>query len=446
MRTIKLKKGLDIPLEGKADSKQCQPLAPSGEVFGISPEDYLGYLWKSAVKEGDTVAAGTPLLRAKENPDICLVSPVDGVVTGIIRGERRRILYVTVKAAEKQSPAKINIEDLNNTDNLRKALQTTGFWAMMRQRPYDIVPEFDSNPRDIFVTGFDSNPLAPELLTDDLKKFLEAGLKALATLTKGKVYLGLNPDSDIPESKAAETIIFDGPHPAGNVGVQICAVKPVNKGETVWTLDATTVARIGKLMTTGECDYTCRVAITGPAALNPSYVNTYFGAKIESVVKNHLNPSIPTKIISGNALTGTGVSENDYLHFPYRQITLIKSGEHADEFMGWASLSPKKFSVKRTFPSFLKGLKGKYNFDDRILGGHRAMILSGELEKVFPFDILPEYLLKAIITKDIDRMEKLGIYEVAPEDFALPEFVDTSKGALQQTVREGLDYLRNELG
>lgn len=258
------------------------------------------------------------------------------------------------------------------------------------------------------------------------------------------MYLGIRPGSGIT-SKSAEVYEFDGPHPAGNVGVQIAAVKPVNKGETVWTLDAATAARIGMLCADGILNYHTVVAVTGEGVNDPHLVKTTMGASIDTLIGGMLKTGQSLRIISGNVLTGVRVHTNGFLRYPYRQITVIEEGDHADEFMGWASLDPGKFSVKRSFPAFLRGLSKPYKFDSRIKGGHRAMILSGEYDKVFPFDIYPEYLLKAIIAGDIDRMEKLGIYEVAPEDFALPEFVDTSKIELQKIVREGLDNLRKEL-
>ena len=230
------------------------------------------------------------------------------------------------------------------------------------------------------------------------------------------------------------------------MGVQIAGIKPVNKGETVWTLDAATAARIGMLYSGKGISYDTVVAVTGPAAANPRLMETLVGVAIGELLHSEITGSVEaTRIISGNVLTGVKTDLQGFLRYPYRQVTLLPEGNDADEFMGWASMNPRKFSVKRTFPAFLRGLGKKYDFDARVKGGHRAMILSGEFDKVFPMDIYPEYLLKAIMARDIDRMEKLGIYEVAPEDFALPEFVDTSKEELQKTVRDGLDYLRKEL-
>ena len=393
------------------------------------------------VKAGDSVAHGSPLLIDKASGTITLTSPVDGTVKEIHRGERRKIEFVSVEKGVCTDKADFNTS--TEREQIRTTLQASGLWAMMRQRPFDIVPEAESTPRDIFVTAFDSAPLAPTILEDSLASYLEKGLEILKRLTDGYVYLGVRAGSGIT-SRVAEVYEFEGPHPAGNVGTQIAAIDPVNKGETVWTLDAETAARIGKLYTDGNLDFSTVVAVTGPEAKSPHSVRTIIGASLKTLLKGAVAGN-DTRIISGNVLTGVKETADGFLRYPYRQITLIQEGEHADEFMGWASMNPRKFSVKHTFPAFLRGLTKPYDFDSRIKGGHRAMILSGEYDKVFPMDIYPEYLLKAILAGDIDKMEKLGIYEVAPEDFALPEFVDTSKNELQKIVREGLDNLRKEL-
>ncbi len=439
---IKIKKGLDIPLKGKASDELVTD--NSSTLFGICPSDFPGHIWKAKVKPGDKVKTGTTILADKANGSICLVSPVTGVVTEIVRGERRRILSVNIR--KEGEPEFETFSNELSREEITKTLQMSGLWAMMRQRPFDIVPEADSIPRDIFVTAFDSAPLAPSLFSEEDSKFVDEGVKILSALTEGKVYIGTSVKNRI-DSNVAEVITFDGPHPAGNVGVQIAAVKPVNKGETVWTLDINTVVRIGKLYKTGTPDWSTVVAVTGPAVKNPHHVRTSTGVSLFSLLENfNFTTDKKLRIISGNVLTGIREErETGFLHFPYRQITVIEEGDDRGEFMGWASMDPGKFSVKRSFPAFLKGLKKPFDFDARIKGGHRAMILSEEYDKVFPFDIYPEYLVKAIYAEDIDKMEKLGIYEVAPEDFALPEFVDTSKIELQKIVREGLDKLREEL-
>lgn len=433
-REINIKKGLDIPLEGKAGGK---PEPIKSELVGICPDDFPGYMWKCDVKPGDSVAKGSPLFHAKEAEGIKLVSPVAGTVEEIRRGERRRILAVTVRPGE---DARCQID----TPDLSDRLKLSGLWAMMRQRPFDVVPDDKAVPRDIFVTAFDSSPLAGNVIPNHIAEYLEPGLEALKTLTKGSVYLAVRPGQGL-RTKVAKVLDMTGPHPAGNPSVQIAAVAPINKGETVWTVDAGTVARIGMLMKKGYCDYRAEVAITGPAALKPKKVLTEIGASLKDILKGEIKEDASLRVISGNVLTGMKVNpEDDFLRFPYRQVTIIEEGDHADEFMGWASMNPKKYSIKRTFPAFLRGLEKPFNFDARIRGGRRAMILSGELDKVFPFDIYPEYLIKAMIAGDFDKMEKLGIYEVAPEDFALPEFVDTSKQELQKLTRESLERLRKD--
>lgn len=437
-KLLTIKKGLDIPLKGVASDKTENDVFTA--IYAITPDDFPGYTWKALVKAGDRVSCGTPLLHAKECKEISLTSPVAGIIEDVHRGERRKIEYISVKKDGDQTQASFDA-----TESVITRLRKSGLYSMMRQRPYDIVPDFNAKPRDIFVTAFDSAPLAPSLLDNCNNHFLEEGLQVLASLTDGKIYLSVPVGSGITSS-AAEVYEIKGPHPAGNVGTQIANIKPVNKGETVWTLDVVTVCRIGEFIKTGKLDYSTKVALTGQCMKNPHMVDTVIGAKISSLLEGEISDeSGKVRIISGNVLTGYKVNEADgFLRFPYRQIAAIPEGDNADEFMGWASMNPKKYSVNRTFPAFLRGLKKPFDFDARIKGGHRAMIMSGEYDKVFPFDIYPEYLLKAILSKDIEKMEERGIYEVAPEDFALPEFVDTSKLELQKIVREGLDYLRKE--
>ena len=438
---IRIKKGLDIPLKGSPSDVVTEDT--STQLYAIYPDDFPGCIWKAAVKPEEEVQAGSPLMTDKDNPEISLVSPVKGKVKEINRGERRHINYISVECDEREYQVTFE-SDSSNKEKIKTSLMKSGLWAMMRQRPFDIVPDPGVKPRDIFISAFDTAPLSGNILDAEMSQWLQAGIDILRDLTEGKVYLGIAPSQRI-EIKNAVITEFEGPHPAGNVGTQIAAIKPVNKGETVWALDAATVARIGLLFQKKKLDFHTLIALTGPEVKDPHLVKTIIGASIGTLLENNLREKKGIRIISGNVLTGIKVSADGFLHYPYRQITVIPEGNDADEFMGWASLNPGKYSVKRTFPAFLRGLSKPFDFDARIKGGKRAMILSGEYDKVFPFDIYPEYLLKAIIAGDIDKMEKLGIYEIAPEDFALPEFVDTSKQELQKTVREGLDYLRKEL-
>ncbi|MCM1319693.1 MAG: Na(+)-translocating NADH-quinone reductase subunit A [Muribaculaceae bacterium] len=451
---IKIKKGLDIPMQGVA----ADTFTDDNEsyIFGVTPDDFPGHKWKSVVKAGDRVFVGSPLLLSKDSERVKLTSPVCGIVQEVRRGERRHIMAVTVQADKAGGvprdedyllfgPEGDSIET-NEPQTILDILCESGLFAMLRQRPFDVVPDPSIAPRDIFVTAFDSAPLAAPLLTNDMYAMHEKGLEVLSKLTSGNVFLSVSEDMSL-SSKVAKVYEFSGPHPAGNVGVQISKIAPVNRGEVVWTVDSRTVARIGKLFATRRLDATACVNVCGDMAINPHFINTRIGVALDSLLKGEM----PTdkghiRVISGNVLTGVKVNiASDFLRWPYRQVTLIAEGDQADEFMGWATMSPSHFSVKHTFLSSLLGNKGKYKYDARLRGGKRAMILSGEMDKVFPMDIYPEFLLKAIIAGDIEKMEQLGIYEVAPEDFALPEFVDTSKQPLQQIVREGLDKLREEL-
>ena len=307
------------------------------------------------------------------------------------------------------------------------------------------MPGPESAPRDIFVTAIDSAPLAasPAAYYGDTGT-LEAAVALLAKTTPGKIYIGRRADGGVADIKGAEMVDIDGPHPSGNVGVLIANIAPVNKGEAVWTLDLATLWRIGRLMVTGSVDFTDYVALTGSEIVNPVVLKTLIGATIASLTDGRLAPAVHhQRIISGNVLTGVTVAADGYMHYPYRQITVIPEGDDVDEFMGWASLSPRKMSESRTFPGKFFGKL--FRPDARLLGGRRAFIMSGEYDRYMPMDIMAEYLLKAIIGRDIEKMEKLGIYEVAPEDFALGEYADTSKIEAQKIVREGLDYLRKEL-
>lgn len=433
-KTINIRRGLDIPMAGEAEGS---PETIDPILVGVCPDDFPGYTWKCDVKAADEVKTGSPLFHAKEDEALKITSPIAGIVEEVRRGERRKILAVTIRKSDDTAiaPSRTDIAD---------KMKESGLWAMMRQRPFDVVPSTEVVPRDIFVTSFDSAPLAGKVMPSHLHEHLEAGLKALRTLTKGNVYLSVRNASDYSGS-AATAVQVNGPHPAGNAGPVIAALAPVNKGETVWTLDAATAARIGLLAEKNRVDYTTEVAVTGPAAIKPKYIRTVIGAALTEILSGEIPTGGSIRVISGNVLTGIKVDPTDgFLRWPYRQVTLLPEGDNADEFMGWASLSPSKFSVKRTFPSFLFGKGKSFPFDARIKGGRRAMILSGEMDKVFPFDIYPEYLLKAMIAGDYDRMEKLGVYEIAPEDFALPEFVDTSKQPLQKIVRESLDALRKD--
>jgi len=442
---LKLKKGLKLNIAGGLPQNST-PENEEPAVCAVMPDDFPGFIPKLCVKEGDTVAAGSPLLYNKTDETVKICSPIPGKVRAVIRGERRKILRVEIEAGQ-TAASKPQFARDKSANGIRKMLAESGLLALMRQRPYDIVPRSDATVRDIFITAYDPAPLAISPVVFDnifTPADYAAGVALLAKVSEGKVYLSHGPEWSYGDIAGAEMVEVTGPFPAGNAGVQIANIAPINKGETVWTLDLATLGRIGRLAASGELCTDTMVAVTGPEISRPSLVQTKIGASAECVLKGRLaKASHHQRIISGNVLVGEAIEADGYLHYPYRQITVIAEGDDKDEFMGWASLSPSKMSESRSFPS--RFLNRIFYPDARLNGGRRAMIMSGEYDKTFPMDILPEYLLKAIISNNIDDMEKLGIYEVAPEDFAAAEYADTSKLPLQKIVREGLDRLRKEL-
>lgn len=443
---IKIKKGLDLPIAGAVADPLDITARPTPTV-AIIPDDFIGLVPKMEVREGDTVKAGEPLFHDKRHEALKVVSPAAGTVKAVVRGERRKILRIEVEVTGNQAVTLPTDRVLDNRDNAKALLLESGLWAMMSQRPYAVVPDPDAEIRDIFVTGFDSSPLAivRTEFSDEEQLDMAAAARLLGTLTAGNVYISLRKEQQLPQIAGVETVVVEGPHPAGNAGTVIAALKPVNKGETVVCLSLDTMLRIGRTARTGIVPCDTVVALTGSELHTPRLVHTLIGAEISALLHGELKPDGRNlRIISGNVLTGVAVSPDGYLRAPYTQITVIPEGDDVDEFMGWASVSPKKMSVSPSFPGRIFGRK-LFSPDARLLGGRRAMIMSGEYDKVTPLDIYPEYLVKSILARDIDRMEQLGIYEVAPEDFALAEYVDTSKLELQKIVREGLDYMRKEL-
>lgn len=445
---IKLKKGLDIQLKGKPEKVLLT--GKHSESYAIVPDNYNGITPKVVVRPGDKVKAGSVLIIDKTYPEIKFVSPVSGEVTAVNRGEKRKVLSVVVKPdaeIEYEDFGKKNVSALSS-EEVKETILNAGLWPCIKQRPYDIIARPAEAPRDIFVSAFYTAPLAPnfDFVIKGLENDFQTGLDALAKLTSGKLYVGIKKGSTI-KVQNAEVYEFEGPHPAGNVGVQINNIKPVNKGEVVWTVRPDDVILIGRLFNTGKADFTRLIALTGSELSKTGYVKALPGCNINSLVDGMLKPTQGhIRIISGDVLTGTKVSKDDFLGFYDTQISTIPEGDEVHEFFGWATLGANKFSAGKTFlSSLLGGLKKERIIDARIKGGKRAMIMSNEYDKVFPMDIFPEYLLKAIIAFDIDKMENLGIYEVAPEDFALCEVVDTSKIEIQKIVRNGLDLLYKEM-
>jgi Na+-transporting NADH:ubiquinone oxidoreductase subunit A len=444
---IKLRKGLDIKLKGTA-VKELVPVKASVQ-YALVPDDFIGVTPKVVVSEGQNVKAGEALFVDKKHPEVKFVSPVSGTVVAVNRGARRKVMNVVVAASGKQEFVDFGVKSVHslNGEQVKLALLESGLFAFFRQRPYDVVPNPESRPKAVFVSGFDSKPLAPdfEYVIKGNEVDFQAGLSALAKLAP--TFLGVsNKQSDpaIVDAKNVEINIFKGKHPAGNVGVQINHLKPINKGEVVWTIGAEEVIFIGRLFNKGIVDLTRTIAVAGSQVENPAYSKVILGAQIGDIVGGRIKGGCVNRIINGNVLTGPATTEEGYLGAFANMVTVIPDGSDKHEILGWAMPRFKEFSVSRAYFSFLFPNK-EYVLDARLKGEERHMINSNEYDKVFPMDIYPEYLIKAIIAGDIEKMEAAGIYEVAPEDFALCEFVDSSKLELQRIVREGLMKLRSEM-
>ena len=445
---IKLRKGLDINLKGAAAQELVSVKEPG--FYSLVPDDYTGITPKVVVKEQEYVMAGGPLFIDKNHPELKFVSPVSGVVTSVERGARRKVLNIVVEAAAEQDYEEFGKKDVNalNGESVKAALLEAGMFEFIRQRPYDVIADPTMYPKAIFVSVFDSNPLAPDFefaLKGEEANF-QTGLDALSKMAKTYLSISVKQKAAaLTQAKNVTITAFDGPNPAGNVGVQINHISPVVKGETVWTIGAEAVIFIGRLFNTGRVDMTRKVAVTGSEVLKPAYCKLKVGALLTNVFSGNVTTGRDLRYISGNVLTGKKVNPNGFLGAFDSQLTVIPEGDDIHEMLGWIMPRFNQFSVNHSYFSWLLGNNKEYVLDARIKGGERHMIMSNEYDKVFPMDIFPEYLVKAIIAGDIDRMEALGIYEVAPEDFALCEFVCSSKVEVQRIVRAGLDMLRAEM-
>lgn len=443
-KIIKLKKGLNLRLVG--DAEKVLDKLPMSENYAVCPTDFEGVTPKLLVKVGDKVKAGTPLFFNKYNQEVLFSSPVSGEVSAINRGEKRKVLSVVVKADAVQEYESFEIKPLAScsSEDVKSVLLSAGLWPMIIQRPYGIIADPKDTPKAIFISGFDSAPLAPDMefvmadQLDDLRK----GLDVMAKLTAGKVHLSLNAEAQgkLNTIENAEKHLFQGPHPAGNVGVQIHHIDPIAKGEMVWTVGIQDLAIIGRLFNTGKVNMTKVVALTGGEADKPRYVQAIVGAPVADIVGAE---KAEVRIINGNVLTGKTVAYDGALGFYNNQITMISDNSEY-EMLGWAKpVRSKRFSVSKSYFSWLCPNK-RYNLDTHINGGPRAFVVTGLYEQYLPMDIYPLYLLKAILAEDIDKMENLGIYEVVEEDLALCEFVDPSKSEMQEIIRRGINLMIKE--
>ena len=441
-KNIKLCKGLDIKLAGKAEA--VVESAPMAKSYAVSPLDYENVTPKLLVKVGDKVEVGTALFFDKKDPRILFTSPVSGVVSAINRGEKRKLLNVAIEPDQTQVVKELKVVDAKaDRSAIVEMLLESGLWTRIVERPYGVIANPDAEPKAIFVSAFDSAPLAPDynfVLQND-KAAVEAGLALLARLTNGKVHLSARKGDEgyMSEVKGVEYHTFSGKHPVGNVGVQIHHIDRIAKGDVVWTVNIQDVALIGRFVTTGKLDMTKVIAVAGSEAQKPCYKRIIAGAAVESIVGK---VDAKVRIISGDVLTGVKTAHDGYISAGANMLSLIPEGD-VYELLGWAMPRFHRFSVSRAYFSWLCPKK-EYKLDTNLNGGERPFVVTGLYENYLPMDVYVAYLLKAILVKDLDKMENLGIYEVLPEDLALCEFVDPSKIEMQQIVRDGINLMIKE--
>ena len=446
---IRLKKGLDLPIAGAALCEVTKRVAPG--LVAVKPTDFRGMVPRLLVKEGDAVKAGTPLFADKQRPEMVFCAPVSGTVDAIVRGDKRKLLAVRIAADGKNESVSFDVPKADSLDKeaMTALLLSCGLWPCLKQRPYGTVADPQAEPKAIFISGFNTAPLGADYaftLKNDFDA-LQAGVDALGKLTKGGVHLSLDARRFAGDELHKLTGVifhsFEGPHPAGNVGVQINHVSPINKGEVVWTVDLPLVAVIGRLFLKGVYDPHRTIAVAGPAAVNPSYVEVPAGVAMADL-SEYFGKDDEVRVISGDVLTGETVGPDGFLGFYEDQVSVLKEGRYYEMF-GWINpFRSKKFSVSRTYPAFLR-CKKKYDMDTNENGGERPFLMNDVYGKVLPMDIYPLQLFKACLAGDLEKMENLGIYEVIEEDVALCEYVCPSKIGIQQILRDGIDLMIKEM-
>jgi len=446
-KNVKIKRGMDIPLEGKP-STHIHAIS-SSTTFAIKPTDFKGLIPKLRIKQGEEVSVGDCLFTDKKNDKICFTSPVSGEVAEIVRGDRRAITAIKILADSSEYKSKeFDIQNYpsKNVDEIKAILLESGLWPFITQRPYGVIADTEVKPKSIHVSGFDSSPLAADLGVSlrGQESQLETGFKILNMLSEGGVYLNLHSKKDntiYQNIKDVKVSYFDGPHPSGLVGVQINNLDPINKGDIVWTIKPQHVAFIGKLFETGKLDFEQNIVIAGSEVKEPAYYTTRLGASVDSLMNDNYK-SENVRVISGNVLTGTKIDKDGYLGFFDNQVTVIPEGNQY-ELLGWLFPSYARPTLSPSLP-ISKYLKKSFNVNTNPHGEPRAYVVTGQYEKVLPMDIMPQQLIKAVMAKDLELMENLGIYEVIEEDMALCEFVCTSKINVQQVLSEGLELMAEE--
>ena len=436
--TIVLKKGLDVPVSGSAALLVSKSMTP--QTVAVMP-DVKGLLPRLLVKEGDRVLCGSPVIADKKNPEILLTSPVSGTVKEVVRGEKRKLLAVTIQSDAVQEKASFD------TSDVKQALLASGLWTLLVQRPYGILADPAVTPKGIFVSTFHTGPLAPdtEFTLGPQVGLMQKGVDALAQLAPVHVSYNAAGESSFARLKGCTLHAFRGKHPAGNVGVQISHISPIKKDETVWTISLQGLAAVGKLFSKGRYDVRRMVAVSGPMAIQPAYVNALPGTPMTALKAFYSTNEDIVRVVSGDVLSGKTVGVEGYLGYFDNTVTLIKEGTEK-EYFGWARpLRWNQYSTDHTYFSWLTPWR-KYDMDTNLHGGPRAFVMSDEYyAKVLPMDIYPLYLIKACLAGDIEKMEKFGIYEVLPEDLAVCEFVDPSKNYIQDIIAKGIDLMLKEM-
>ncbi|MEZ4778441.1 MAG: Na(+)-translocating NADH-quinone reductase subunit A [Flavobacteriaceae bacterium] len=448
-KDIKIKKGLTIHLKGEAEKTLSK--APRSRTFAIRPKDFHLITPKMVVKEGAKVQAGEVLFYYKSDESIKFVSPVSGTLTKVDRGAKRVITELLIEADPQDSFKDFGAikPDTANANTIKELLLASGCWPFIKQRPYDVIANPKHTPKAIFISGYTTAPLAADLdftLTGKEKE-LQAAVTALSKLTEGNVHISIGKNSNSPLKGIENCNIHQvsGPHPAGNVGTQIGKIQPVNKGEVVWTVAAQDLVIIGELLLTGKFNAERVIALAGSCVKTPKYYTTKIGAEVSTFVYDSGITDDNSRIISGTVLTGTQISPKGHLGYYANTVSIIPEGNDY-EFFGWNKPVFNKISPSRALTFSWMMPNKKYDLDTNTNGEHRAFVVTGNYEEVFPLDMYPLQLLKACMVKDLDQMEALGMYEVAPEDFALTEFVCVSKQPHQKIIREGLDLMYKEIG
>ncbi|MCA0960291.1 Na(+)-translocating NADH-quinone reductase subunit A [Muricauda ruestringensis] len=448
-KDIRIRKGLNINLVGAAE--QTISKAVTSNVYALNLDDFHGITPKMLIKQGEDIKAGEPLFYNKNNEEMHFVSPVSGELVEIVRGARRRILTLKILADKEQDYVINKVPDLDtaNGETIKSYLLQCGGWPFIKQRPYDVIADPSVTPKAIFISAYGTAPLAanPDFILKDKEQEIQAAILGLGKLTPGKIHVTVGKSNRSPfnDIEGVELHKISGPHPAGLVGTQINKIDPINKGETVWTISPQDLVMLGELLLTGKFNAERIVALAGSVIKEPKYYKAKIGAEISTFLYASGVKQDRFRLINGDVLTGTKTSTEGYLGFYNNTVTAIPEGDDY-EFFGWNKPIFNKISSTRALTFSWLQPKKKYDLDTNTNGEHRAFVVTGKYEEVFPLDIYPLQLLKACMIKDLDEMEQLGLYEVAPEDFSLTEFICISKQPHQQIIREGLDLLQKELG